>query len=150
MTLPMATGSLLTGNLTERQALGAGFYGTMARRHGDVVGLRLASWRFLLLSHPDAYTHVFRKHPEHSYKQIVQCRDTRHPFPRTAAPAEQYVWSDTGWKSLKVNRHLARISMNALRVIATTSAELPQFVHDRRQRSTPWWQNVADRSEAMG
>jgi superfamily II DNA or RNA helicase len=87
---------------------------------------------------------VFRKHPDHPYKQIVQCRDTRHPFPRTAAPAEQYVWTDTGWKSLKVNRHLARVSSNALKVIAATNAQLPELLRERRQRTRPWWQRAAE------
>lgn len=68
---------------------------------------------------------VFRLHPDVPYKQIVQCRETRHPFPRTAAPAEQYVWTTTGWKSIGANSQLARIATNSLRLIAASRNELP-------------------------
>ena len=34
---------------------------------------------------------VLRKHPGLAFKQVVQCEQTRHPFPRTATPAEQYL-----------------------------------------------------------
>src|SRR5262249_30787312 len=43
---------------------------------------------------------VLRQHPEHPVKQIVQCNQTRWPFPRTAAPLIQYVWADGEWRSL--------------------------------------------------
>jgi cytochrome P450 len=62
--LPQAGGSWLTGVLSDRLRLGASFYGAMARQHGDVIGLRLATWRFVLLSHPDAVRHVLREHPQ--------------------------------------------------------------------------------------
>jgi len=90
---------------------------------------------------------VFRKYPEHPYKQIVQCRETRHPFPRSAAPAEQYVWSDSGWKSLKINRHLTAISNNAMRAIAQSTASLPKILTERRGRPGRWWRH---RSSELG
>lgn len=85
---------------------------------------------------------VFRKYPGLPFKQIVQCRDTRHPFLRTAAPAEQYVWMDRGWRTLKLNEHLAAISAGALRVIASAPARLPALLTRNRQRSRPRWRQA--------
>ena len=83
---------------------------------------------------------VFRKFPGLPFKQIVQCRDTRHPFLRTASPAEQYVWMDHGWRTLKVNEQLGAISAGALQVIASTPAELPSWLLRNRERGRPRWQ----------
>jgi superfamily II DNA or RNA helicase len=93
---------------------------------------------------------VFRKYPGLPYKQIVQCRDTKHPFPRTASPAEQYAWMSGGWRTLKLNRHLAAISANALKVIAATNAELPELLKRDRNRGRPWWERRQERSDTIG
>jgi superfamily II DNA or RNA helicase len=71
---------------------------------------------------------VFRQHPELAFKQIVQCKETRHPFVKTAVADEQYVWLEGGWRTLKLNQQLGAISYNSLRLIASTRAELPEFV----------------------
>jgi superfamily II DNA or RNA helicase len=52
---------------------------------------------------------VFRLHPEISIKQIVQCSSTRHPMTATADAAEQYVWLEGAWKSLKKNPQIDAI-----------------------------------------
>lgn len=62
MTLPHPFA--LAGDLPERLRLGADFYGAMARERGDVARIRLGTWSFVLLSHPDAIAHVLQKHPE--------------------------------------------------------------------------------------
>ncbi len=50
---------------------------------------------------------ALRLHPDVPVKNVVQCAATRHPFPRTAPPAEQYLWRDgSGWRSLSVNRQI--------------------------------------------
>ena len=82
---------------------------------------------------------VFRTHDDLPHKQIVQCRDTRHPFPKTATPAEQYVWMDRGWRTLKLNEHLAAISAGALKVIAAAPTQLPKFLAQNRERRLPRW-----------
>jgi superfamily II DNA or RNA helicase len=92
---------------------------------------------------------VFRKYPGMPYKQIVQCRETRHPFPRTASAAEQYVWMSGGWRTLKLNRHLAAISANALKVIAATSAELPELLKQNRSRRGAWSQRQQRQQETV-
>ena len=81
---------------------------------------------------------AFRKHPDLPLKQIVQCAQTRHPFIKTAQPAEQYIWSGGSWRSLKINQHLATISGNALQLIARTHAELPQIVMRNRPKTRSW------------
>ena len=78
---------------------------------------------------------VFRQHPDLPFKQIVQCGETRHPFPRTATPDEQYVWLDGQWLSLKPNQHINAITQRSLAAIAGASVELPAFVASRRKRS---------------
>ncbi len=75
---------------------------------------------------------VFRQHADLPFKQIVQCKDTRHPFAKTAVPEEQYVWQDGEWRTLKMNAQLGAISHNSLRLIAATTAELPAFVTRNR------------------
>ncbi len=73
-------------------------------------------------------------------KNIVQCRQTAHPFIKTASPRQQYLWHPQGWRSLKVNPKLELCSQNSCRVIAQTVVTLPQFLQrkqDRRHR--PRW-----------
>lgn len=84
---------------------------------------------------------VFRKHPELPYKQIVQCKETRHPFIKTAHAAEQYLWMDNTWRTLKINQRLASISHNAFHVIAAARAELPALVKMHRPTSARWGLN---------
>lgn len=62
--VPWARGRPLVGLLAERQALGADFYGEMARRRGDVVGLRIGPFETILLSDPDHVDHVLRICPQ--------------------------------------------------------------------------------------
>ena len=75
---------------------------------------------------------VFRRHAEHPFKQIVQCRDTRHPFSKTAAPDEQYAWMADGWRTLKLNRHLEAVTARSLRLLAAAPASLPELVVQNR------------------
>lgn len=81
---------------------------------------------------------VFRKHESLPFKQIVQCRRTRHPFVKTALADEQYAWSDEGWHTLKLNRRIADISDRARQAIARSQAKLPPIVAAYRQRELPW------------
>lgn len=52
---------------------------------------------------------VFRLHPDVAIKQVVQCSATRHPMTATADAAEQYVWLEGAWKSLKKNPQIDAI-----------------------------------------
>jgi superfamily II DNA or RNA helicase len=82
---------------------------------------------------------VFRRHPAIERKQVVQCEQTRHPVVKTATPAEQYAWAGGGWRSLKVNRQIEALSRSMLALIATSPAELPAWVAQRRRpEGVPW------------
>ncbi|MFO7906109.1 MAG: DEAD/DEAH box helicase [Planctomycetota bacterium] len=81
---------------------------------------------------------VFRKCVETPFKQIVQCNNTRHPFVKTALADEQYAWSEEGWQTLKLNRHITAISDVARRAIAAVDVKLPPVVANQRRRSLPW------------
>jgi hypothetical protein len=73
---------------------------------------------------------ALRKHASLPFKQIVQCGQTRHPFPRTAAPAEQYLWAEAQgeWRSLKANRQLDAMSRRMQALIAASPAALPKML----------------------
>ena len=81
---------------------------------------------------------VFRQHPDLRYKQIVQCKATRHPFIKTATADEQYVWADGRWQGLTVNREINAISDRTRRLIARAPVNLPPLVVVHRPRPTPW------------
>ncbi len=81
---------------------------------------------------------VFRKHPDLARKQIVQCKNTRHPFIRTAMAEEQYVWADGQWRALTVNRQITAISDRTRQIIARAQVSLPKLVVAHRPRPMPW------------
>jgi len=81
---------------------------------------------------------AFRKHPALPFKQIVQCEKTRHPMVKSATPAEQYLWLNDGWRTLKINQHLADISRQALKLIAQSRADLPDLVLQHRMTKPSW------------
>jgi superfamily II DNA or RNA helicase len=74
---------------------------------------------------------VLRQHPAFSFKQIVQCQQTRWPFARTAAPQIQYVWASGEWRSLEVNPRIAQVNMKTLQALARSDAQLPEYVLKR-------------------
>ena len=77
---------------------------------------------------------TFRIHDDLPYKQIVQSKQTKWPFIRTAMPHQQYLWVSDEWRSLKVNPKLNDINQNARMAIAQTEVELPKFVTDRKSK----------------
>lgn len=78
---------------------------------------------------------VLRKDPRLPIKQIVQCAHTRHPFTRTAAAHEQYLWTGMGWRSLTVNPHIDALSRRTLSLVARCEAALPDFIKRQQSRS---------------
>ena len=82
---------------------------------------------------------VFRKHKDLPFKQIVQSKQTRWPFIRTALPAISFVWVEDEWRSIEVNPMLNEINQNARMAIAMTDVELPEFiVNNRGKKKTVW------------
>jgi superfamily II DNA or RNA helicase len=89
---------------------------------------------------------VLRKHPELSFKQIVQCQKTRWPFLRTAAAVMQYTWSGSNWRSLQVNPLISQINSRMLRTLAQTETQLPPWLVKRqpRQRRRERWAHQSE------
>ncbi len=73
------------------------------------------------------------------HKQVIQCRKTPHPMMRTAMPAEQYLWTDQGWRSIHANRRLDEMTMAARRRVAKADVSLPKLVVMHRTRSSRAW-----------
>lgn len=71
---------------------------------------------------------VFRKFSGLRQKQIVQCRQTRHPIIKTAMPQEQYVWIDDTWRSLTMNEQITAISHATRQLIAQCRPPLPEIL----------------------
>jgi len=87
---------------------------------------------------------VLRKCPSLSMKQIVQCSHTKHPFLKTALPAEQFSWMNNEWRSLKLNKQLVEISNRARLVVSKTEVELPAIVSKHRRTKMPWEQPTSE------
>ena len=82
---------------------------------------------------------ALRMHEGVPVKQIVQCRNTPHPFVKTATPRLQFLWHPEGWRSLTLNPKLDLCTFNTRRAIAQTVVALPEFltrkVSSRRVRT---------------
>jgi superfamily II DNA or RNA helicase len=71
---------------------------------------------------------VLRKHPSEPIKQVVQSQGTRWPFTRTATPAQQYIWADGGWRTLKANALISHVSLRVMAALARIKVEMPAWV----------------------
>ena len=67
-------------------------------------------------------------------KQVVQCRQTHHPFAKTATPHQSYLWQSGQWRSLTINPQLNLCNHNARLAIAATVVALPKFLDRKRIR----------------
>ena len=88
---------------------------------------------------------VLRKHPDFAFKQIVQCEKTPWPFPRTAKAAQEFVWTDEGWKTLHANPLIGEVNGRMLKMLAQVKVEMPQFITrhtDRGRRSRRRWDRM--------
>jgi superfamily II DNA or RNA helicase len=77
---------------------------------------------------------ALRKYPGLAVKQVVQCKQTRHPFLRTARPRQQFLFEPDGWKSLTINPKIQLVAENSCRVISRTVVELPAFLQRKQPR----------------
>ena len=82
---------------------------------------------------------VLRKCEQEPVKQIVQCRRTPHPMLRTAMPSEQYLWTDSGWRSIKANARLDEMTLAARQKVAGAVVSLPKLVAIHRGRKASFW-----------
>ena len=82
---------------------------------------------------------ALRLHPDVPVKNVVQCAATRHPFPRTAPPAEQYRWTDGGgvaggggWRSLAVNGQIEAMTRRMQTLVAASRSDLPALLTQKQ------------------
>ena len=81
---------------------------------------------------------VFRKHQAEPVKQVVQCKDTRHPMIKTATADQQFVWAGDRWQTLNVNPRIEAITAASRKLIAQSKVQLPKLVAAHRPRPVPW------------
>ncbi|GAA4459156.1 DEAD/DEAH box helicase [Novipirellula rosea] len=72
-------------------------------------------------------------------KQVVQCNRTPHPMLRTAPAAEQYLWTDEGWRSIRPNRMLNQMTAIARNRVAAAEVSLPKLVAMHRGKAAKAW-----------
>ena len=77
---------------------------------------------------------VFRQHAAEPVKQVVQCKETKHPMVKTAIADQQFVWNGSEWQTLKVNARIDAITDLSRKLIARGRVELPQVVAANRPR----------------
>lgn len=87
---------------------------------------------------------VLRKHSSHPVKRIVQCKDTKHPFQRTATPKQQYIRNDHGWDTLTVNKNVNKIAHMARRAAAEVDVKMPTLIveSNKAKKKEAWWDNL--------
>ena len=76
---------------------------------------------------------AFRKYPGIKIKNIVQSKNTKWPFTRTAEAEMQYMWTNNGWRSLKVNKEIGLMQQNILWKMANTSVTLPNVLRNKKK-----------------
>ena len=81
---------------------------------------------------------VFRQHAADPLKQVVQCKETRHPMVKTALAEQQFVWNGGAWQTLHVNARIDAITELSRKLIARGRVELPELVAAHRQRPNRW------------
>ncbi len=77
---------------------------------------------------------VFRIHPSIKKKQVVQSKATRWPCLKTAMADVQYTWQNGEWLSLTVNPKIDMIALEAMKTIAMTATEMPQYIIAKKMK----------------
>lgn len=77
---------------------------------------------------------AFRLHPDLPKKNIVQSKNTKWPFIKTAMPIYQYVWQNGDWTSLTLNPKINEINRNTRIAISMTEVEMPKFITARMRK----------------
>jgi superfamily II DNA or RNA helicase len=80
---------------------------------------------------------AFRLYNSLPVKNVVQSKNTRWPFIKTAMPELQYLWQEDSWVSLKVNPFTNVINDNARMAIAQSTTKMPAFITQRQRKVRP-------------
>lgn len=69
---------------------------------------------------------VLRKFAGIDFKNMVQCRETKHPFAKTAEPERSFKWADGAWIPVGVSPDLEdRIAANRVAIVAASQNLTP-------------------------
>ena len=63
---------------------------------------------------------------------------------RTAMAAEQYLWTDDGWRSIRANKRLDEMTHAARRRVAKAEVRLPKLVSIHRSKAVQAWYTNAE------
>jgi len=77
---------------------------------------------------------AFRKWPGIKHKNIVQSKNTKWPFTKTADPEMQYLWMKNEWRSLKLNEEIGLMQANLLWKMAHTKVTIPSILTDKKKK----------------
>ena len=91
---------------------------------------------------------VLRRHPDHPYKNVVQCAQTRHPMTKTAWAAEQYLWSENSWRMLKINKQINDVCRKMQSLLCHTRQALPDTIAKHRNANQPAFLRHGHRPES--
>jgi hypothetical protein len=75
---------------------------------------------------------AFRKWPGIKIKNVVQSKNTKWPFVKTADPEMQYLWQKNSWRGLKLNEEIGLMQQNILWKLARTSVILPDVLNKKK------------------
>ena len=87
---------------------------------------------------------VLRKFPGLSHKQVVQSKDARHPFVKTAIADEQLTWSRDFWRSSVQGPRMAEASEYSPNVSTGSIANLSKIMLGHSKPEIPWQFQTAE------
>lgn len=79
---------------------------------------------------------AFRLHADLPKKNIVQSKNTKWPFIKTAMPIYQYVWQHGDWTSLTINPKINEINRNTRIAISMAEVVMPQFLLKQQKKKS--------------
>lgn len=79
---------------------------------------------------------VFRKHPSIPFKQVVQSRNTKWPFVRTAKPVQSFSWEHNSWRSYTLSPAINRVMLKTSVSLMHTNVQMPDIIlkHQHKRR----------------
>ncbi len=75
---------------------------------------------------------AFRKWPGITRKNVVQSKNSKWPFVKTADPEMQYLWQNNSWRGLKLNEEIGLMQRNILWKLAHTSVKIPDILTKKK------------------
>jgi hypothetical protein len=74
---------------------------------------------------------VFRKHPDLTYKQVVQSKNTHFPLTREVGTQQSFAWQADSWRSYHRSAAIERVSFRSAVAMAQISTALPPYIQKK-------------------